>query len=378
MQSAARMGRSKGSPSGAFSVAWTAHNCTLTYKMPYNAGMTQITLVLPYALPPPELAQDLVRNLQVPALAALLSRATCRTLPFDDNQRALPHETWLSEALGLSPSGAPAFAAAAMRGYGLDPGSASWFIINPAHIEIARSHLTLHDLRRLQLDEVHAKALFATAKPVFDELGKTLVYGDAQTWFMAAGQWATLQTGSPDAAVGQNLTDWLPTGPAAVEFRKLQNEVQMLWFEHPANVERERRGLAAVNSFWPWGLSQSPAAPAAAPLFAATGVPSWLSAMASRPASALPDPFRGNEADSMLVRGELCQPAIEGDWSTWLGLMQRFEETLFAPTLAGLQNGRKAQLRLVIGNRATHKELITTKWAQQAFWRPHTVDRLLP
>ncbi|MEJ7807646.1 MAG: hypothetical protein WKG03_17190, partial [Telluria sp.] len=354
------------------------HNCAAKLKMPYNAGMTQITLVLPYALPPAELAQDLVRALKTPALAALLSRATCRTLPFDDTLRALPHESWLSEALGLSPLGAPAFAAAAMRGFGLAPGNASWFIINPAHIEIARSHLLMHDQRQLQLDDMHAKALFATAKPVFDELGKTLVYGDAQTWFMAAGDWATLQTGSPDAAVGQNLTDWLPTGPAASDFRKLQNEVQMLWFEHPANVEREGRGLAPVNSFWPWGLGQNPAAPPAAPVFAATSVPSWLSGMASCPASALPDPFSGQQADSMLVRGDLSQAAIGGDWSTWLGLMQRFEETLFAPTLAGLQHGRKAQVRLIIGNRACHKEFVTTKWAQHAFWRAHTLDRLLP
>ncbi len=265
-----------------------------------------------------------------------------------------------------------------MRGFGLDPGSASWFIINPAHIEIARSHLMMTDLRQLNLDEAQAKALFATAKPVFDELGKTLLYGDAHTWFMAAGDWATLQTASPDAAVGLNLTDWLPTGPAAVEFRKLQNEVQMLWFEHPANVEREARGLAAVNSFWPWGLSGKAAAPAVPPMFAASNVPSWLAATASCTAAALPDPFSGKEADSILVRGDLCQSAIAGDWSTWLGLMQRFEETLFAPTLAGLLNGRKAQLRLIIGNRAAHKEVITTKWAQNAFWRKPTLDRLLP
>ncbi len=195
---------------------------------------------------------------------------------------------------------------------------------------------------------------------------------------MAAGDWATLQTASPDAAVGLNLTDWLPTGPAAVNFRKLQNEVQMLWFEHPANVEREAKGLAAVNSFWPWGLSQSAPPPSPKPLMAANGVPPWLAALASCPAPSLPDPFSGKEADSILVRGDLCHAAIGADWSTWLGLMQRFEETIFAPSLAGLMNGRKAQVRLIMGNRAAHKEFITTKLAQNAFWRKPTLDRLLP
>src|SRR5258707_13045446 len=31
---------------------------------------------------------------------------------------------------------------------------------------------------------------------------------------------------------------------------KLQNEVQMAWFEHPVNEAREARGLPAVNSIW--------------------------------------------------------------------------------------------------------------------------------
>jgi hypothetical protein len=239
--------------------------------------MTQITLVLPFALPPAELAADLVRALKAPALAGLLSRAAAEELPFDPGQRMLPHETWLSRKLGLSEDGHPAFAAAAMRGLGLDPGTDSWFIVNPAHVEIARSHLTITDLRQLRLSNVHAHELFETAKPVCDEAGKTLVYGDAHTWFMRAGDWRTLQTSSPDAAVGLNLTDWLPTGTGAAEFRKLQNEVQMLWFEHPSNVERESRGLAAINSFWPWGRSCPDVAVPATPLFAASVVPSWLS-----------------------------------------------------------------------------------------------------
>jgi hypothetical protein len=346
--------------------------------MPYNAGMTQITLVLPYALPPAELAHDLVRALNTPALAALLSRADTQSLPFDGAAHALPHESWLSTTLGLSPAGSPAFAAAAMRGFGLDPGTGSWFIINPSHVEIARSHLMMHDVRQLRLDDAHARLLFTTAKPVFDDLGKTLIYGDAQTWFMAAGDWASLQTTSPDTAVGQNLTDFLPTGASAVEFRKLQNEVQMLWFEHPVNVEREAKGLAAVNSFWLWGLAQGAPTDSARPLMAASGVPSWLAALASCPAPSLPDPFSGKGADSILVRGDLCRAAIAGDWAAWLGLMQRFEESLFAPTLAGLQNGRKARVRLILGNRSGHKQFVTTKLAQQAFWRAQNLNALLP
>ncbi|UUZ49083.1 hypothetical protein LP420_00860 [Massilia sp. B-10] len=123
--------------------------------------MTQITLVLPFALPPAELAADLIRALKaLKPWPSLLSRANAEELPFDPGQRVLPHEAWLSRKLGLSEDGQPAFAAAAMRGLGLDPGTDSWFIVNPAHVEIARSHLSITDLRQLRLSNVHAKELF--------------------------------------------------------------------------------------------------------------------------------------------------------------------------------------------------------------------------
>lgn len=340
--------------------------------------MTQITLVLPFALPPPELAPDLVRAMKTPALAALISRADCAGAASDDKVRALPHESWLAKTLGLSGDGAPAFAAAAMRGLCLDPGQDSWFIVNPAHTEIARSSLSITDPRRLQLNDSHSRALFDVARPLFDELGKTLIYGDASTWFMRAGDWESLQTASPDAAVGMNLTDWLPLGPAASHFRRLQNEVQMLWFEHPVNVERESNGLAAINSFWPWALAPASAAMPPAPVFATSGVPSWLASIATSPATALPNPFAGGGADSMLVCGDLSADAIAGDWAGWLAHIERFEKSLFAPALAALKNGHAGQLKLVLGHRHALKEFTTTKWAQHAFWRSPTLNRLLP
>jgi hypothetical protein len=340
--------------------------------------MTQITLALPFALPPQELATDLVRALTMPALATLLARSTETYTPFDNQQHNLPHEAWLSRTFSLAPDGSSAFAAASMRGFGLDPAGADWFMVHPAHVEIARSHLMMHDLRRLRLDDAHARALFDVAKAVFDELGHTLVYGDAHTWFMAAGPWTSLKTSSPDLVVGQNLTDFFPTGPGATDFRRLQNEVQMLWFEHPANVERESAGMPAVNSFWIWAPSGAHAALPATPLLASSYTTPWLTSLTTCPAPSLPDPFNGKSEDSMLIRGDLCEPALAGDWATWLARMHHLETKLFAPALAGLLQGRDAKVRVVLSHRTSLREFTTTKWEQRAFWRKPSLDRLLP
>lgn len=338
--------------------------------------MTQISLVLPFALPPADIAPDLVKALQTPALASLLTRSASRTrVPVDLDLRTLPHESWLARELGLSSTGKPAFATAAMRRFGLDPAGGAWFIVNPAHIEIARSHLLLHDARALHLSDAHARALFDTAKPYFDEAGKTLLYGDATTWFMRADDWAGLSTASFDAVIGLNMTDFMPIGARAVEYRKLQNEIQMLWFGHPANAEREQRGLAPINGFWPWGASVQVAEPAGR--LAATAAPTWLAALSNQPDASF-DALASSGQDAMLVACEPIAPALASDWSSWLAQMQQLEHNVFMPALNALQSGRVRRLRLVLSHRLEATELTVTRMSLRAFWRAPSLKSLLP
>ncbi|MCY0910329.1 hypothetical protein [Massilia antarctica] len=340
--------------------------------------MTQISLVLPFALPPPELAPDLVRALQAPALAALISRtASHQQLPVDEDLRALPHEAWLARALALSADGKPAFAAAVMAGYGLAPAQGTWFIVNPAHTQIARSHMLMADMRRLQLSEAHGRILFDIAKPYFDENGMTLLYGDAGTWFMRADDWADLETSTPDSAVGMNLTDWMPKGPPARAFRKLQNEVQMLWFEHPVNTEREARGQAAINSFWPWGAAAAGARVDTSALATSAASP-WMAAMAGHPQATPVTPIDTMSGDAILVCDALTEAAMATDWAGWLQHMHHLEQSTFVPALAALKDGRLQQLQLILSHRTSQIAFTTTRFSQRAFWRRPTLDRLLP
>jgi hypothetical protein len=340
--------------------------------------MTEITLVLPFTLPVPELAPDLLRELQAPALAALLTRTTSHRIEqADPDARALPHEMWLGLALGLVPKGRPAPAAAAMHGLRLAPAAGTWFIINPAHVEIARNHLLMSDMRRLALSEAHSRALFESAKPYCDESGNTLLYGDAHTWFMRADHWAALDTATPDVATGMNLTDWLPTGAQAREFRKLQNELQMLWFQHPANVEREAAGQLPINSFWPWGAADVHRLAAPDVMLACADAPPWLSAFATWPCATVEQVCGALAQDSVFYCGAAVETALAGDWGGWLQQMRQLEAQVFAPILAALEQGQIDQVRLILDRRDVLIETSTTKMAQRKFWRRPKLDRLL-
>jgi hypothetical protein len=215
--------------------------------------MNQLTLVLPFALTPPELASDLARALQVPSLEILLERnSSHRVTEEDGSNRLLPHESWLSRAFSAGASDTAPFAPAMMRALGVARTEGYWFAVQPVHLQLTRTHMVLGDPRSLNLNEADSRALFALVQPYFDEVGKPLIYAAPDMWFMRADDWSGLRTASPDAAVNDNLADWMPEGDAKRAFRKLQNEVQMLWHEHPINEARQQRGLQPVNSFWLW------------------------------------------------------------------------------------------------------------------------------
>lgn len=323
--------------------------------------MASTTVVLPFALPPADLASELSRNLQAPALATLLSRNTMlEKHEMGDDSRLLPHEAWLARECG-------GLASAVMRGFGLAPAAGYWFIVHPVHIQLARNHLVLADPRRLRLDEADARMLFELAQPFFDQL----VWGDADTWFMRADGWQGLDTASPDAAMGSNLADWMPAGPTALAFKKLQNEIQMLWHEHPVNEARQQRGLPPVNSFWMWGGASMPAAqPGAQGLAAAGAAPSWLSALAAPGAQAVP-----GQAGTVLLP-QLIPTGAGNDWGAWLGAMQQLEHEWFAPLLASLREGRIAELTLILSSREGWTEIRAGKSALRKFWRTPNLKNL--
>src|SRR3546814_1835718 len=62
---------------------------------------------------------------------------------------------------------------------------------------------------------------------------------------------------SPALVATSSVNDWWPQDLAARPWRRLVNEVQMLWYEHPVNQERYKQGLVPINSVWLFGGARS-------------------------------------------------------------------------------------------------------------------------
>ncbi len=200
-------------------------------RLPYNIGYETLEIILPFSIPPAGLEKDLIKAMHTPALAKLIACSSKKVLlTSEEFSKALAHEYLLAGDLNtIDFSNSPATAWDDMQTRGITPQTGFWFRLQPIHIHFARDHLVLMDQRRLQITENESRQLFALAKTVCDEFEMELVFGDNHTWFLRCDAWSSLKTATVDAACGHNIEIWMAQGEHARAWRKLQNEIQMLW-----------------------------------------------------------------------------------------------------------------------------------------------------
>ncbi|MEY3980102.1 MAG: hypothetical protein RLZZ375_1531 [Pseudomonadota bacterium] len=305
--------------------------------------MRDPTLMLPFALPPAQHAKDLINALKAPALALCLARGS--QLPeqrFDAFAAALPHEIL---RYGCGPDNSPPLAHQHMQQLGLPSQSGYWFLLQPVHFHVARDHLVLTDLRQLPIDEATSRALFDAASPLFSELGHELQFGDAHHWFIRADSWHSLRTTTPDAATGHNVDVWLPSGEHARAWRRLHNEIQMLWHTHLVNETREAQGLPRINALWLWG-------------------------------GAHPDQHT-SLPETLIMDESLIPHAIADDWGRWLVAMQDLEHTQVVPLLQQLRSKTIDTLTLQLTDANNVRQWRVSRLDLLKFWRAPSLATLV-
>ncbi|MGH8781129.1 regulator [Paraburkholderia sp.] len=350
----------------------------------------RLHLLLPFALPAAADASATLSGTAYPALARLISRATeVERVIGEDFQRTLPHERWIAKRFGAVADVANAAAAtdeAPLAPYmlladGGDPGSATWACVQPVHVRIAHDHLVLIDPASLDVSDDEAATLLALARPLIEELGVRIEAPQPTRWYLSSDAFGTLAGASPLRASGRNIEIWLPheahTGARSRMWMKLQNEVQMAWFEHPVNEAREARGLPAVNSIWfhAQGAAQSVTSPFARVLSAAAAT-RGLALAAGTPVGDAPASFAALEAsttastnNTLVELDPLSAPFLERDWARWNDAFAALERDWFAPALAALQTGQLGAFEFTLCGDTGSVTLAVTRGDLRKFWR---------
>ena len=133
--------------------------------------------------------------------------------------------------------------------------------LQPVHFHATRDHLILMAQSQIDLTANESAKLLQLALPFIEEdFGSKILFQGQRDWFITAGPFASLATHSIDQAHGRNIDWWMPrdTGEVGIAklWRKLQNEIQMLWHIDPVNEERAQRGLPSINSLWISGIGK--------------------------------------------------------------------------------------------------------------------------
>ena len=319
--------------------------------MPYNVAMSHPQIIIPFSLPPAEHARDLVKLLAsectADGLAMLLSRArSLQRRHYDDFSLELPHEVWLSEQYSQFSQLQKRCNLTLPDGY--------WFVLNPVNLHIASNHVVLTDYRQLELSEHEARTLYEIARTNCRAAGLELVYGDATHWFLRADDWSDFATASPDAACGHNIEIWSPKGTRAISWRKLQNEIQMEWFIHPLQEQRQARGAKVINGLWLWcgtEVKRDDQAESAASAGTNLSVADYL------------------QTPRLTLLDQLCSAALANDWAGWALTMKELDQTWFVPLCAALKARQVQHVNLILTNSNALLDVQASSNSLRRFWR---------
>jgi hypothetical protein len=260
-------------------------------------------IVLPGALPDPEVAAELAPHLtqHAPSLAYWFLYAAARATPSPAAQTwCTPLEHWLLRARGFEPAQSEHISA------GLGPLRAAVEDDEPVwlaeliHMSPSRDGAALLPADTLGITPEHSQALLASAQEYAREDGIELSAVSATTWRARWPALSGLACASPALVAVSAVNDWWPQDAAARPWRRLVNTLQMAWFEHPVNRERTAGGLAPLNSLWLYGGARS--------------------AQLTQPLPA-----------DLQIETALQDSATRQDWGGWIQALAQLEQTCFAP-----------------------------------------------
>lgn len=220
--------------------------------------MQSMRIVLPGALPDPAVSAELLKHLPEasPRLVKWLENSRAKTLQADPAQHfCTPLEFLQLQQHGFEITAqTPASTGMGpwLAGSAISDDDPVW-LVELVHLAAAREGALLQPARKLGLHEAESRALFNTAAELFQDTDFGIEFITPSHWRVHPPATYAPVCASPELVSLGNVTDWWSQDPGGRAWRRLANEVQMAWFNHPVNQQRAEKGLIPVNGVWLFG-----------------------------------------------------------------------------------------------------------------------------
>ena len=130
-------------------------------------------------------------------------------------------------------------------------------LLTPCHFYVRLDHVGVASLNETGLSREHAADLRAALEedlPIWREWFQAWIDIrpiDPMQWLlMIDSDVVQLEGTSLDLAAGLNVEHYLAQGSQSKIWRRVLNQIQMIWYEHPVNLIRQQTGLPPVNALW--------------------------------------------------------------------------------------------------------------------------------
>lgn len=263
-------------------------------------------IVLPGALPDPRDARELASYLQktAPTLLGWMQRGRARSVSSDPAiSGCTPYEHWQLDACGFQPSPGQNLSAGLgpLRFHGDLPADQPVWLAELVHVAPSRDGAALLPSNTLNITPEQSVALFQSASELFQDSGFSLHPSDANHWRIELPAGWQPQCASPALVSVTSVNDWWRQDTQGRPWRKLGNELQMLWFQDAVNQVRYHDGQMPVNSLWLFGGANG----------------SQLRDNNAAAAAQMHNPLQGWHASQ--------------DWGGWLAALAELEAQVFLP-----------------------------------------------
>lgn len=305
------------------------------------------------------MAAELAKQLSVPQSPAptLLgwlhtAKAGIAAQDLQDTGATVLESWWLRHTGFTPPEGAPLGSGLAALATTADGSADPVWVADLVHIQVGRDGLVLTDPADLAVTAQESDQLLASIRDLFETDGFGVRLSTPRQWRVTLPDGVTPYAATTSAVVGKSLDSWWPKGLAARPWRRLANEIQMSWHEHPVNEARTARGAAAINGLWLHG-----GAPAWTPTWQhgsprhIVGNPAWLQGLAERAKvawSGASMPASQLKPGAIVTLDELDAPQQSQNWGDWLLALKKLDETWFAPLDQALAKGTFSHIDLVL------------------------------
>ena len=262
-------------------------------------------IVLPGALPDSTAAKALVPHLEkvAPTLLHWFARSRAKHVTADPaHTLCTPLEYWQLVQRQYHPQDGLAASA------GLGPliahddysGDGPIWLLELVHLSAVREGAVLIPAQYLNVTDEDSTQLLASAGELCKTAGFDVAPLSATHWRVQLPQGFTPRAASPELVSLTNVNDWWSLDIAGRPWRRLSNELQMLWFDHPVNERRANQGLRPINSVWLFGGAK----------------PGQLQPVASD--------------DNTVIDHSLVEPFQTQDWNGWLNALQELDANVLA------------------------------------------------